>query len=70
MFYRTRIDLSFLTRAKALKAREKALAMLPEAFTINPDSLEEETGYIKVEKCYHDVDPSIPCEPIESHFTS
>ncbi|KKM03472.1 hypothetical protein LCGC14_1774110 [marine sediment metagenome] len=70
MFYRTRIDLAFTTQADALKAREKALAMLPEAVTINPNTPQEERGFITVERCFHDEDPSLDCLVIEHHQTT
>ncbi len=70
MFYRTRIDLAFPTHALALKAREKALALLSEAMTINPGAITEEKGFIIVEQCFHDEDPSIGCTVLEELFTS
>lgn len=67
MFYRTRIDLFFTDQTEALKAREKALAQLPNSFTINLGMENEERGYIVVEQCFHDEDPSRDCILIEKH---
>ena len=66
MFYRIRIDLAYPedSNPKAILAHTKSL--MPGAIVINPGQLNEERGYIILEACYHDEDPTKPCEVIES----
>lgn len=65
MFYRIRTDLAYPkdTNPKAIIAFTKPL--MANAIIINPGQLNEERGYIILEKCYHDEDPAKPCEVIE-----
>lgn len=62
MFYRIRIDLAYPsdTNPKSILAHTKNL--MPGAIIINPHQDNEERGYIILEKCYHDEDPTKPCE--------
>lgn len=69
MFYRSKIDLAFPEQKEALKAIEKAVDVLSFAITLNPGMPSEERGFIIVEKCYHDEDPTKPCEIIKSYQT-
>ena len=65
MFYRIRVDLAYPhdTNPKAILAHTKPL--LPGAMSIHPGLINEEKGYIMLEKCYHDEDPTKPCELLE-----
>jgi len=69
MFYRVRIDMAFTNPGVYIGLVEHALGILDQAHTINPGQAPEEKGYIKTEKCYHDEDPTKPCEAIEEHYT-
>lgn len=66
MFYRIRVDLAFPDdiNPKAILAHAKSLMV--GAVIINPGQPNEERGYITLEKCYHDEDPTKPCEVIEN----
>lgn len=68
MFYRARVDLAFPNEKEANKAIEKAVDVLPFAVVINPATEHEERGYIVVEQCYHDEDPSKPCDKLLEHL--
>lgn len=67
MIYRARIDLAFTEEKEARKAIEKALDVFPLSIPINPGTINEERGFITIEKCYHDEDPSKPCETLVSY---
>jgi len=70
MLYRIRIDLAFDTYDPIDDIKDKALDHLQEAHTINPDQPNEEKGFIIIEECHHDLDPSMPCQFLEVHYTS
>lgn len=70
MKYRVRIDLSFSERDPAEDIYEKALEVFPEARTTNEGSEQEEIGYLRLERCYHDEDRSKCCDLIEQYLTS
>ena len=67
MFYRVRIDLAYPadTNPKAILAHTKGL--MPGAININHGDINQEIGFIILEKCYHDQDPTLPCEVIENY---
>lgn len=69
MFYRIRVDLAYPedTNPKAILAKAKDL--LYTSVIINPGQINEERGYITLEKCYHDDDPTKPCEVIQQYYT-
>lgn len=69
MFFRLRISLSFDKQDIPERAREAALWLLDHAKTINPGQPNEEKGFIILEKCHHDLDPSKPCEVIVARYT-
>ena len=62
MFYRVRIDLAFADSANPGKIRDYGKKLLKHAIIINEGQINEERGYIMVEKCYHDEHPTKPCE--------
>jgi len=66
MFYRIRVDLAYPEdiNPKSILAHTKSL--MPGAIVINPGQPNEERGYIMLEKCYHDQDPTISCQIIEN----
>lgn len=65
MFYRIKIDLAFTNDDSPFDILEKALDVIDQAIVINPDQDNEERGYVTLEKCYHDEDPTKPCEVIK-----
>lgn len=67
MFYRIRIDLAFTDKDPCDDILDKALGALDDALVINSGQPDEERGYITLEKCFHDEDPSKPCEVIKTH---
>jgi len=66
MFYRIKIDLAYPEELnpKAILAHAKSL--MPQAVLINPGQPNEERGYIILEECYHDEDPTKPCQVTEN----
>ena len=64
MFYRITIDLAFTDQDSIADILDKALGHLDNAITINPGQENEERGSIRTLKCYHDENPSKPCEQI------
>jgi len=62
MFYRIRIDLAFDQQPPPGRIKELAATMLAQAITINPGKVNQERGFILIEKCYHDESPVKPCE--------
>lgn len=62
MIYRIRVDLAFEEEDPALDVYDKALDHIDKAVIINPGQLNEERGYIEVQRCYHNQTPNIPCE--------
>jgi len=69
MLYRVRIDLAFTTPGVYAGLVLHAEGIISQAHTINPGQINEEKGYIKTEQCYHDEDPSLPCNLIEEQYT-
>ena len=67
MFYRVKIDLAYPgdTNPRAIEAHAETL--LHQAVTINPGQPNEERGYIIIEECYHDEDPTKPCIVLVEH---
>lgn len=64
MFYRVQMTLAFPERKEAEKSIEKALDIIGYAVVIHPGEINEERGFILIEKCYHDEDPPKPCEVV------
>lgn len=69
MFYRITLDLSFHDQDAAADILDKALDHLSNAVTINPNQPNEEKGHITLQQCYHDEDPTKPCDVIVHHWT-
>jgi len=64
MKYRLDITL-FIDERKDVEEIRNALLKLKHLFkTINKGSRNEEKSIIRLHKCYHDEDPSRPCEEI------
>lgn len=68
MFYRIRLDLAFNGENPPRDVLDKVEDHLKDAIVINPGMINEERGFILLEKCYHDEDPSKPCEVLEKRF--
>lgn len=66
MLIRVRMDLAFkLTKkAQAEALRDALVPFAQHAVVVNEDKINEERGFIDVEKCYHDQTPTQPCEKI------
>lgn len=69
MFYRIRIDMAFTEEDAVRDIEDKTLDHLANAVVINPGHTNQEIGYIRLEKCYHDEQPPKPCELIAEHQT-
>jgi len=69
MFYRLTVDLAFSSQHPVDEIAQQLLPRLPHAVTINAGLPNEERGSIILQKCYHDEDPSKPCEVIVEHYT-
>lgn len=70
MFYRVTIDLAFANQGHAAAVASAAIALIDHAQTINPGEPNEERGRITLQECYHDEEPSLPCQIIEHYETS
>ena len=70
MNYRVRVDAPFNDLPPTDWLRRIRDYFLANAHTINPSQPHEEIGFVSLEKCYHDEDPSKPCDVIEEHYTS
>ena len=64
MFYRIRIDLAFPDEPPPGRIKELAATLLSRAITIKPGLPDQERGFVLMEKCYHDENPTRPCELI------
>jgi len=64
MFYRVSLQLAFVDAANPTKVKDAARLLLSTAVIINKGAINEEKGFILLEKCYHDEDPTKPCEQI------
>lgn len=62
MFYRVRIDMAFPDTTNPGKMRDYGKKLLNQAVIINQGQINEERGFVMVEKCYHDEDPAKPCD--------
>jgi len=69
MFYRIRIDLAFTNPGAYQGLLNHALGILDQAHTINPHQTNQERGFIITEDCYHDQDPTLPCDITEEYHT-
>lgn len=69
MFWRVHADLAFTVEDEANDFYHDCEVALPKASIINPDERNEERGTILLEKCFHDLNPSIPCHTIKENMT-
>lgn len=67
MLYRITLDLAFEQLDPTGDIFDKALDALDKAKVIQPHQIDEERGYIKLAKCYHDEDPNRPCDILAEH---
>ena len=66
MLYRARIDLCFDKEATAQTIIDGAKSALSEAVMVaRQDEPTGEISFIEIHKCYHDEEPTKPCEIIE-----
>lgn len=66
MLYRIRLDLAFDREDISQAIFDKAKQVLAKAVKIaNKDNPMGEVSFIEIHKCYHDEDPSKPCEIIK-----
>ena len=70
MFYRMTANINVLDPQAFVEIRDALASLVPVAFTIRPGEQEEEPSFITVHKCYHDTDPSIPCEVVFRRSTA
>lgn len=70
MFYRVTANLHFTIQDEANDFYHDCELALAKAQTINPGQLNQETGAIILQKCYHDENPNQPCEVISTAETS
>jgi len=62
MFYRYTADLCFTDNQAPSQLKGIAVALMQHAVVINPGQDNEERGFIRIHKCYHDQDPNKECE--------
>lgn len=65
MKYRVRTDLSFDKESDARDFMEDSKIKANKAVSVNEGNINEEISYCDIEKCYHDENPTKPCEKIE-----
>ncbi|HUV56734.1 MAG TPA: hypothetical protein VMV84_05810 [Dehalococcoidales bacterium] len=66
MLYRARIDLCFDKEDTARTILDGAKSVLSEAVRIaKQDKPTGEISFVEIHKCYHDEEPTRPCEIIE-----
>lgn len=61
MFYALRVSLAFKTKVVPEEASKAIKFLLDKAVVINQGKDNEERGFIQLEKCYHDENPTKPC---------
>lgn len=64
MKYRITLDLFFDREADMQRVLREARARWAQAVPINPGTPTMEPSRYKAERCYHDEDPTRPCEVI------
>lgn len=69
MFYRVRADLLFTEPDEARDFYHDCEGALPKSETIHPGLPTEEIGHIILEKCFHDEEPSQPCEVLNEEYS-
>lgn len=69
MFYRIRVDLTFTKEASINAIKNTVYDQLKNSVIINQDQINEEVGYVLLEKCYHDEDPTKACEILAAYTT-
>lgn len=68
MFYRVVATLNFNIEDEAQDFYHDCQLALPQSVTINPGKPNYEQGFIQIHTCYHDSDPSKPCQVLlEDH---
>lgn len=70
MFYRIVMSLNFDNRDEAEDIMDKALDHLAESIVIHAGEDNEEGGFIDLEQCFHDEDPTLPCKFIRREVTT
>lgn len=70
MIYRVTATLFFIIADEATDFYHDCEIALPKSITVNPGSLNEEKGFITLEKCYHDETPAKSCEVISHDETA
>ena len=65
MFFRVEADLSFATEGEARAFHRACLLTLPKSSVINRGTPAQESGFIRLQKCYHDQDPSKDCVELD-----
>lgn len=65
MFYALRVSLAFKTKVVPEEASKAIKYLLDNAVVINQGQDNEERGFIQLEKCYHDISPTIPCKRLK-----
>lgn len=61
MFYRLVVNLNFSDQTDADDVYDKALDALELALIVNPGQDTEERGYLEIQQCFHDEEPTKPC---------
>lgn len=61
MFYRVVVNLNFNREDIPERAYRDARWLLQNAIVVNPGQPNEERGYIELQQCFHDEDPTRPC---------
>lgn len=62
MFYRIMIDLAYPTDTNPKAILAYAQPLLKHAFIINPGKIFRESGYVILQECYHDENPTKACK--------
>jgi len=70
MFYRVTADILFQIPDEGTDFFHDCEIALGKGVTINPGQPNEEKSRILWQRCYHDDDPTKPCEVIEEHTSS
>lgn len=70
MLWRVTVDLSFEKEDKARAFLKQGQAALLKAKTINSGTPAQEAGFVRLQRCYHDLDPSQPCDNVDYRVTT
>lgn len=70
MFYRLTLNCN-INDPQHIEAIKTGLKLLfKQSETINPGQVNAEPSFITIQKCYHDENPTIPCEVLEHVSTN